>query len=175
MMDETHFTIKDDAGNDHVYEILYTFEDDYHICQYIVFTDHSVNEEGQINIFANRYEIKDGQYVLYELQDDSEWQMVEDTLEALDSFEEAAEDENVMDEGQDVNVVSMFEYGNSGNRYAVVTDESQDGLSFNVLRVTKLNEEKEPVEFAPVSAQELKELEGPVSEIIDDLAEKLDL
>lgn len=175
MMDETHFTIKGENGQDHVYEILYTFEDDYHICKYIVFTDHSLNDEGQINIFANRYEIKDGQYVLYELQDAKEWQMVEDTLEALDSFEEAAEDENIQDNGEDVNVVSMFKYGNSGKRYAVITNESDEGLSFQVLEVTKLDENQEPAEFAPVSKEEMKELESPVSEIIDELAEKMDL
>ena len=48
---------------------------------YIVYTDGSLDDDGSLSLFASRYIIQNGNYVLDAITDDAEWDYVDHMLE----------------------------------------------------------------------------------------------
>ena len=56
------FTITNNKGEELVCDVLFTFDDDKFKKSYIVFTDNSLDENGNIKVYANTFYIKSSKY-----------------------------------------------------------------------------------------------------------------
>lgn len=79
-------------GKEITFEVLATFDNDETHKSYIIYTDHSTDEDGNVNVFASVYE-RDGESVsLQQIETESEWKDVEAVLsniqEQLDQYSE---------------------------------------------------------------------------------------
>lgn len=82
------FKLFDDAGKEVEYEVLFTFESNETNKDYMVYTDNTVDEDGNTRVYASIYEPKedgsiDENTTLKPIEDDSEWKMIETILEEL--------------------------------------------------------------------------------------------
>ena len=63
-------------------DILLTFKDDNNDINYIVYTDGTKDDEGDLEIFASRYVIKDYDFYFEEIKTESEWNLIDNMLES---------------------------------------------------------------------------------------------
>lgn len=75
-----NFKILDNNGNEINCELLYTFQNPENNINYIIYTDGEKNSEGKLEVLASRYEIVEGNYILKDIIDDSEWDLIDDFL-----------------------------------------------------------------------------------------------
>ena len=82
-MNETNrLIVVDDNGNEVEMEIIFTFVDDSKNKQYVLYTNPA-EEDGEV--FASSY---DDEGNLYPIEDEKEWEMVEEVFGAyIDEFE----------------------------------------------------------------------------------------
>ena len=85
-MDEKQkFVVMDANGKEILCEPLFTFESDETKKQYVVYTDNSVDSEGNTRVFASIYEVGDNGGKLLPIKSDKEWKVIETVLEAIQS------------------------------------------------------------------------------------------
>ena len=77
------FTIIDKNGNEIECEVLFTFESEETKKNYIVYTDNSSDEEGNIKVFASVYDPNKENTELIPIETDREWKVVETILETI--------------------------------------------------------------------------------------------
>lgn len=65
---DNKFEIINEQNEKETYEILKTFNIDND--NYIVYTDNSLTNEGNLDVIINKYEINDGNIVLLEIPED---------------------------------------------------------------------------------------------------------
>lgn len=65
---DNKFEIINEKNEKQTYEILKTFNIDND--NYIVYTDNSLTNEGNLDVIINKYEINDGNIVLLEIPED---------------------------------------------------------------------------------------------------------
>lgn len=65
---DNKFEIINEKNEKETYEILKTFNIDND--NYIVYTDNSLTNEGNLDVIINKYEINDGNIVLLEIPED---------------------------------------------------------------------------------------------------------
>ena len=85
------FTIKNDQGKEIDCEVLFTFDNEESGKSYIVFTDNSLDENGNIKVFANTYDPEGKTNDLGVVETEAEWQVIE---KLLSSLQEKLGDEN---------------------------------------------------------------------------------
>jgi len=69
-------------GQNIVCDIIFTFRDDINNINYIVYTDGTKDEDGEDSIFASRY-IKEGNnFVLKPIENDYEWNLIDNMIES---------------------------------------------------------------------------------------------
>ena len=89
------FTVINDEGKQIECEILFTFDSDETKKSYIVYTDNTQDEIGNIKVYASVYDPKnmnDEKMMLQPIETDKEWNIIETILESLQ--EEANKDNN---------------------------------------------------------------------------------
>lgn len=75
--------IPDDEGNDEAFEVIMRFEpDDGTDRKYIMLVPADDEEEEQ-EVFAFRYEEENDEIKLFPIEDEAEWDMVEETFNTL--------------------------------------------------------------------------------------------
>lgn len=86
--------IPDENGDEHLFEVLFTFDVDDTEQSYIAVVPVEQAEDEEVEVYAFRYEEKesDEDLSLFPIEDDDEWEMVEEMLQTL--AEEEEEDEN---------------------------------------------------------------------------------
>lgn len=72
------FKIVDESGKSVDCELLYTFINNN--INYILYTDGTMDEDNKLEVYASRYEIVDNNYVLKAIEEDSEWDLVDEIL-----------------------------------------------------------------------------------------------
>ena len=77
------FSMLDENGNEVVYDVLFTFESDETGKNYIVYTDNTKDENGNIEVYASIYDPEDPQSKLEAITTDKEWKVIETILETL--------------------------------------------------------------------------------------------
>ena len=89
-MEEEKITFKltDENGKEVEYEILFTFESNETNKNYMVYTDNTIDAEGNVKVYASSYEPKedgsiDENTVLRPIESDEEWKIVETILDEL--------------------------------------------------------------------------------------------
>lgn len=91
-MEEKRVTVTDEDGNELCCDVLYTLENEETGATYLLYTDHSEDEEGCEQIFASRLdpEAEEGDNLL-PVETDEEWDYIEKKLDELEPADEAAE------------------------------------------------------------------------------------
>lgn len=74
------FKVIDDNGKIVECEILYTFTDPGSNINYILYTDNTMDEDDKMEVYASRYELVDDSYVLKAIENDQEWDLVDEVL-----------------------------------------------------------------------------------------------
>ncbi|MFU0792000.1 DUF1292 domain-containing protein [Virgibacillus proomii] len=76
--------IPDENGEEHLFEVLFTFDVDENHQSYIAVTPVEQSEEEEVEVYAFRYEEKDEDDLsLFPIESDEEWEMVEEMLSTL--------------------------------------------------------------------------------------------
>ena len=82
-MKKNTFTLLDENGQEVVYDVLFTFQSDETHKDYIVYTDNSRDEEGNIEVYASIYYPEDENGRLEAIETEKEWKLIETILETL--------------------------------------------------------------------------------------------
>ena len=90
------FTIKTSEGKELECEVLFTFDSDETKKSYIVFTDNTLDESGNIKVYANTYDPSGKLDDLGVIESEKEWQMIENLLTSLQEKigDESAQEQN---------------------------------------------------------------------------------
>lgn len=76
--------IPDENGEEHLFEVLFTFDVNENHQSYIAVTPVEQSEEEEVEVYAFRYEEKDEDDLsLFPIESDEEWEMVEEMLNTL--------------------------------------------------------------------------------------------
>lgn len=82
-MKKNTFSMIDENGNEIVYDVLFTFESDETHKNYIVYTDNTKDNNGNIEVYASIYDPKDPHSKLEAIETEKEWKIIETILETL--------------------------------------------------------------------------------------------
>ncbi len=83
-----YFTVTDKSGKTIEYEILFTFDSEETRKSYIVFTDNSLDEEGNIVTYAATYDKNGETLELQDIETDAEWNVIENLLASIEEANE---------------------------------------------------------------------------------------
>lgn len=82
-MNKNTFTMIDENNKEVTYDVLFTFESDETKKNYIVYTDQSKDEAGNIQVFASIYDPNDPNSKLEAIETEKEWKVIETILSTL--------------------------------------------------------------------------------------------
>ena len=82
-MNKNTFSMIDENGNEVVYDVLFTFENDETHKNYIVYTDNKKDEVGNIEVYASIYDPENPNSRLEAIKTEKEWKVIETILETL--------------------------------------------------------------------------------------------
>ena len=85
------FKIKGENGEDIECEALFTFEGQENGKNYIVYTDNTIDEEGNTKVYASIYDPNKEDQTLQPIETEEEWKIIQDVLDELQKA--AVEDE----------------------------------------------------------------------------------
>lgn len=77
------FKITNENGIEVEYEVLFTFESDETKKNYIVYTDNSLDEDGNARVYASIYTPGSAETELKPIETDKEWKIIETILEQI--------------------------------------------------------------------------------------------
>lgn len=84
MKEETMtFKVTNDEGKEIECEVLFTFESDETKKNYIVYTDNTLDEEGNTKVYASIYTPDQDETKLLPIETDKEWKIIETILDEL--------------------------------------------------------------------------------------------
>ena len=83
MDEKKKFTVLDENGKQVECEPLFTFESEETKKHYIVYTDNSLDEEGNVRVFASIYKMNANGGELLPIKTDKEWKVIETILESI--------------------------------------------------------------------------------------------
>ena len=78
------FTITNENGKESECDVLFTFDSDEFKKSYIVFTDNTLDENGNIKVYANTYDPKGEDVSLGVIESEKEWKVIENLLASLE-------------------------------------------------------------------------------------------
>lgn len=94
-MEQNSFKVINDQGQEIVCDVLFTFDSEETNKSYIVYTDNSTDEEGNIQVFASIYDPKQENPKLEPIETDSEWKIIETILNTLQEEIKKKAQENI--------------------------------------------------------------------------------
>ena len=71
------FELKDKNGMNIKCELLYTLEDKKNKYNYIIYTTGELDEQNKKVVYASRYELQGNDYILKDIENDSEWDLID--------------------------------------------------------------------------------------------------
>ena len=75
----------DESGQEHKFDVLFTFDSDETNKSYIVYTDHEKDDDGKEKVYASVYD-KDGiDKNLYEIETEAEWDTIFNILKSIEN------------------------------------------------------------------------------------------
>ena len=83
MEKENIFTIIDNKGKERQCEVLFTFESDETKKNYMVYTDNTLDESGNIRVYASIYNPELENSELLPIESEAEWRIIETILEEI--------------------------------------------------------------------------------------------
>lgn len=82
-LEKMTFKVTDENGKDTEYEVLFTFESDETKKSYMVYTDNTTDEEGNIKVYAAIYKPDSEPTVLEPIETEKEWKIIETILNEI--------------------------------------------------------------------------------------------
>lgn len=82
-MKENKFTLIDDKGVETTYDVLFTYESEETGKHYIAYTDNSLDDNGNIQVYASIFDPENPNSRLEPIETEKEWKVVETILETL--------------------------------------------------------------------------------------------
>ncbi len=79
----SRFTITNTNGEELECDVLFTFDDEKLKKSYIVFTDNTKDENGNIKVYANYYDPTGKDLSLGKIESDEEWENIQSILASL--------------------------------------------------------------------------------------------
>lgn len=92
--EKERIVIPDENGEEHLFEVLFTFDADESEQSYIAVVPVEQKDDEEVEVYAFRYEEKDtddDDLSLFPIESDEEWEMVEEMLNTLADEEESDE------------------------------------------------------------------------------------
>lgn len=83
MNEKMTFKVKNDQGKEIECEVLFTFESDETKKNYIVYTDNTKDEQGNVKVYASIYHPDQKETMLEPIETDKEWKIIETILNEL--------------------------------------------------------------------------------------------
>ena len=84
MMEEKNtFKIMDNEGKEIVCEVLFTFDSEETKKSYIVYTDNTTDEKGNVKVYASVYKPESTNTELLPIETEREWKIIETILESI--------------------------------------------------------------------------------------------
>ena len=83
MEEKMTFKVLNDEGKEVECEALFTFESDETKKNYIVYTDNSLDDEGNTKVYASIYNPDEDEAKLLPIETEKEWKIIETILEEL--------------------------------------------------------------------------------------------
>ncbi len=83
MKEKTTFTVLDDNGKEIVCEVLFTFNSEETKKDYIVYTDNTTDDEGNVRVYASIYDPNKEKTELIPIETDREWKIIETILDTI--------------------------------------------------------------------------------------------
>ena len=80
---KNQFKLKDEFGKETIYDVLFTFDNEETNKSYIVYTDNSTDDEGNVQVYASVYYPGTDSTKLDPIETDKEWQVIEKILETI--------------------------------------------------------------------------------------------
>lgn len=77
------FKVKDENGKDVDCEVLFTFESEETNKNYMVYTDNTTDEEGNVKVYASIYNPELEPTILEPIETEKEWKIVETILDEI--------------------------------------------------------------------------------------------
>jgi len=85
MIESMSFTVLDENGREVKCEVLFTFESEKTGKSYIVYTDNSVDEDGNTQVFASIYNPDPAEHQLMPIETEKEWKIIKIILDEIQS------------------------------------------------------------------------------------------
>ena len=83
MENKNQFKLVDETGKEVIYDVLFTFDSEETNKSYIVYTDNSLDDECNIQVFASVYYPGSDTSRLDPIETDKEWKIIETILNEL--------------------------------------------------------------------------------------------
>ena len=83
MEERMTFKATNTEGKEVEYEVLFTFDSDETNKSYMVYTDDSKDENGNIRVFASTYVTSGENTELFPIESDKEWKIIDTILKEL--------------------------------------------------------------------------------------------
>ncbi len=77
------FKVMNEEGKEVECEVLFTFESEETKKNYIVYTDNTTDDDGNTKVYASIYNPSDEKSILYPIESEKEWKIVETILDEL--------------------------------------------------------------------------------------------
>ena len=77
------FKITNDEGQEVECEVLFTFESNETGKNYMVYTDNTIDDEGNTKVYASIYNPEDKEPKLEPIETDKEWEIIETILKEI--------------------------------------------------------------------------------------------
>ena len=88
------FKVFNDEGQEVECEVLFTFESDETKKNYIVYTDNTLDEEGNTKVYASIYNPDEDETKLLPIETEKEWKIIETILDELQNEVNKNQEEN---------------------------------------------------------------------------------
>ena len=82
-MDNDKINIIDDEGNTLICDILFTFDSKEFNKSYVIYTDNTKDEYGNIKVYANTYDSSIDSGVLGTIENEKEWAIIEQIFDSI--------------------------------------------------------------------------------------------
>lgn len=83
MEEKNTFKVLDNEGKEVICEVLFTFDSEETNKSYIVYTDNTTDEKGNIKVYASVYKPNSDTTELLPIETEREWKIIETILESI--------------------------------------------------------------------------------------------
>ena len=82
-MEKNQFTVLNDDGVEKTFDVLFTFDNDETKKSYVIYTDNTVDGNGNVEVYASIYNPDDPHSKLEEIKTEKEWKIIETILSSI--------------------------------------------------------------------------------------------